>query len=138
MDILNRMQVIGHGIDLVDVERIEEMLERHGARFMERCFTVREQMYCESSAGSRAQRYAARFAAKEAVFKALGTGLVGGMAFSQIEVLRAPDGAPSLDLQGRVAEVAEEAGIVQWQLSLSHIQTHATASVLALGDPAPC
>ena len=129
------MQVIGHGIDLVDVDRIEDMLERHGARFIERCFTVREQMYCESSPGSRSQRYAARFAAKEAVFKALGTGLVEGMAFSQIEVVREPDGRPWLQLQGRVSEVASSLGITEWQVSLSHIETHATASAIAQGSP---
>ena len=132
------MQIIGHGIDLVDVERIEDMLERHGSRFIDRCFTVREQMYCESSTGARSQRYAARFAAKEAVFKAIGTGLVDGMAFSQIEVIRAPDGEPSLELQGRVAEVAHREGITCWRLSLSHIKLYATASAIALGEPGPC
>ena len=132
------MQIIGHGIDLVDVERIEDMLERHGSRFIERCFTVREQMYCESSSEARPQRYAARFAAKEAVFKAIGTGLVEGMAFNQIEVLRAADGEPSLELQGRVAEVAQREGIKRWLLSLSHIKLYATASAIALGDSAPC
>ena len=127
------MDAIGHGIDLVDVERIEDMLDRHGARFTERCFTVREQMYCESSTSSRAQRYAARFAAKEAVFKALGTGLIEGMAFNQIEILRANDGQPSVELQGRVAEVAESAGITGWLVSLSHLELYATASAIALG-----
>ena len=132
------MQIIGHGIDLVDVERIEDMLDRHGTRFIDRCFTVREQMYCEKSTAARSQRYAARFAAKEAVFKAIGTGLVDGMAFSQIEVLRAPDGEPSLELQGRVAEVAQREGIDRWLLSLSHIKLYATASAIALGDAVPC
>ena len=132
------MQIIGHGIDLVDVERIEDMLERHGARFIDRCFTVREQMYCESSVGARSQRYAARFAAKEAVFKAIGTGLVDGMAFSQIEVVRAADGEPSIELQGRVAEVARREGIHQWLLSLSHLKLYASASAIALGSPESC
>ena len=95
-------------------------------------------MYCESSSEARPQRYAARFAAKEAVFKAIGTGLVEGMAFNQIEVLRAADGEPSLELQGRVAEVAQREGIKRWLLSLSHIKLYATASAIALGDSAPC
>ena len=127
------MQVIGHGIDLVDVERIEDMLERHGTRFIERCFTVREQMYCESSPGSRSQRYAARFAAKEAVLKALGTGLRYGINFTDIEVRRSSEGAPTVHLAARAAEIAEERGICHWHLSISHAGGFAIASAIGEG-----
>ena len=129
---------MGHGIDLVDVERIEEMLDRHGARFTNRCFTVREQAYCESSAPSRAERYAARFAAKEAVLKALGTGLDGGISWTEIEVVRSESGSPRIELRERASQVAEAAGIRSWMLSLTHVEKLASASVIALSNDSGC
>ena len=94
------MSIIGHGIDLVDVERIEDMLDRHGERFLDRCFTVREQAYCESGGVQRAQRYAARFAAKEAVFKAIGTGLGEGMTWTSP---RSPMALGGVGIPGRTS-----------------------------------
>ena len=82
------MQIIGHGVDLVDIARIETMLAEHGRRFVQRCFTEREQQYAEASRRHRAQRYAARFACKEAVLKALGTGWRDGIAWRDVEVVR--------------------------------------------------
>ena len=126
------MSIIGHGIDLVDVERIEDMLDRHGARFLDRCFTVREQAYCESGGVQRAQRYAARFAAKEAVFKAIGTGLGEGMTWTQIEVVRSDSGQPMIELRDEVAREASQLGIGSWLVSLTHLSTHASASVIGI------
>lgn len=132
------MAVIGHGIDLIEVERIEDMLDRHGGRFMDRCFTVREQAYCEAGGPRRAERYAARFAAKEAVLKALGTGLAGGISWTQIEVVRSDEGRPRLELREEAAQVAESAGVRSWLLSLTHIEKLSMASVLALTDAPSC
>ncbi|MSQ91302.1 MAG: holo-[acyl-carrier-protein] synthase [Phycisphaerales bacterium] len=121
-----------HGIDLVDVERIERMLAEHGERFLERVFTPSEQAYAQSGGARRADRLAARFAAKEAIFKAIGTGLRSGMSWTEIEVRVLPSGAPAIALSGRVAEVAEEQGISGWLVSLSHAGGFAFASVIGL------
>lgn len=128
------MQVLGHGIDLVPVERIESMLLDHGTRFLDRCFTVREQAYCETGGPRRVERYAVRFAAKEAVVKALGTGLRNGMLLTQIEVVHDDAGKPGIVLSGSAAVVAGEAGVQNWILSLTHVDTLASASVLAMGE----
>ncbi len=127
------MRIIGHGIDIVEVARIATMLEAHGERFVTRCFTRAEADYAEAAHRRRAERYAARFACKEAVLKALGTGWRDGIAWRQIEVRRAPSGRPSLVLTGRCAEIADDLGIVQWHVSLSHTDTNAIASVLGCG-----
>ena len=132
------MTVIGHGIDLADVDRIEEMLDRHGSRFLDRCFTVREQAYCESGGPRRAERYAARFAAKEAVLKALGTGLSDGIAWTHIEVVRSDAGSPGIQLREEAAQVAATTGVRSWVLSLTHVRNMAMASAIALGEPQPC
>src|SRR5258705_8085939 len=108
------------------------MLGDHGERFLERCFTQREGAY----AGDRRRRtehLAARFAAKEAVLKALGTGLRDGMSWTEIEVVTLPSGQPSLVVSGRVGEVAAQSGILEWMVSLTHSGTHAMASVIAVG-----
>ncbi|MCP3906158.1 MAG: holo-[acyl-carrier-protein] synthase [Planctomycetes bacterium] len=143
------MQVVGHGIDLVDIRRIAEMLERHPEQFRARCFTEREQAYAESATGRRAERYAARFACKEAVLKALGTGWRDGIRWTDIGVDHAPSGAPTVRLSGRCEEVARTLGIRRWLVSISHASTpgrgreggepggegYAIASVIACGGP---
>ena len=88
------MHIVGHGIDLVEVSRIAELLERHGERFLERCFTAAERGYSDASVKRREEHLAARFAAKEAVLKALGTGWRDGIAWTDIEVVRRPSGQP--------------------------------------------
>ena len=125
---MRRMRVIAHGIDLVDIARIEAMLAEHGRRFAERCFTDREQVYAEASPRQRAQRYAARFACKEAVLKALGTGWREGISWRDIEVIREPSGRPGLVLAGRCRELAGELRIDAWHLSLSHTPQCAVAT----------
>lgn len=128
------MSILGHGIDLVEVERIEDMINRHQARFLDRCFTVREQAYCELGGPRRGERYAARFAAKEAVLKALGRGLRSGLAWTQIEVVADSWGRPGITLQGEAAQLAAKAGIAEWHLSLTHVERYASASVIAVAD----
>ena len=130
---MHGMRIIGHGVDIVEVARIATMLEAHGQRFVTRCFTEAEAVYAEAAHRRRAERYAVRFACKEAVMKALGTGWRDGIAWRQIEVRREPSGRPSLVLTGRCAELADDLGIVQWHVSLSHTDTNAIASVLGCG-----
>lgn len=127
------MRIAGHGIDIVEVARVGRMLHEHGERFLLRCFTAGER---EAGAGSRreAEHLAARFAAKEAALKALGTGLTRGISWPEIEVVRDASGRPGLVLTGRAAEVAAELKITQWHVSLSHTETHAVASVIAVAD----
>lgn len=126
------MPILGHGIDIVETGRIRELVARHGAHFLDRVFTRGEQEY----AGRNPKRYyehlAGRFAAKEAVLKVLGTGWRGGIAWTDVEVVRDPSGQPKVQLGGECARVAESLGIMRWHLSISHIETHATASAIGL------
>ena len=126
------MKIIGHGIDLVLVERIEGMIKRHEGHFLERCFTAREQAYCEQGGRRRAEHYAARFAAKESVLKALGRGLRSGMTWLQIEVVSDAWGRPGIELEGEALALARELGITEWQLSLTHVEQFASASAIAV------
>lgn len=124
---------IGVGLDLVDVDRVERALARTPG-LVTRLFTPRERAYCESGRAptARAQRFAARFAAKEAVMKALGVGL-GGIGWRDVEVRRADDGRPSLWVTGRAAELATLLGVAHWSVSLTHTATVAGAVVVASG-----
>lgn len=125
------MRIVGHGIDLVEVARIAQMLERHGQAFLDRCFTPAEQDYGRDSR-RRNEHLAARFAAKEALIKALGTGLRSGINWTDIEVHNEPSGRPAIRLSRSAAEVALTLGADQFWLSLSHTDAHATASVIAV------
>ncbi len=128
--------VVGLGVDLCDVDRIRRALEgKTGARFRERVFTAAEQRYCEARRRARFESYAARFAAKEAAMKALGTGWTGNVRWSDFEVLRDGDAAPVLRVSGEAAAVAARRGIVRWLVSLSHTATSAVACVLAERGP---
>jgi holo-[acyl-carrier protein] synthase len=127
------MPVIAHGVDLVEIARIEAMLSEHGRRFVQRCFTDGEQRYADAGRRLRAQRYAARFACKEAVLKALGTGWRDGISWRDMEVTRQPSGSPRLVLAGRCAELAVQLNIARWHVSLSHTPLCAMASVIASG-----
>lgn len=124
---------LAHGVDLVEVSRVERMLAKTGDRFAERCFTDSERAYCESGGKLAAERFAARFAAKEAVMKALGTGWTGGVAWTDIEVARDGAGRPTLVLHNAAKELADRAGLREWTISLSHTKTTAIASVIAMG-----
>jgi holo-[acyl-carrier protein] synthase len=126
------MNLISLGLDFVEVSRVRGMLEKNGDRFKERVFTEEESAYCDSCA-SPAIHYAARFAAKEAVAKALGTGLAEGVLWREIEVRRDARGVPSIALHGAAAEKARALGIREWRISLTHTAELAGASVAAIG-----
>lgn len=125
--------IIGHGVDLVEIARIEQMLDRHADRFLDRVYTELERAYALESPRKTAERLAARFAAKEAALKALGTGWRSGIAWTDIGVISSPTGQPSLEVIGRAAEIAREMQVGGWMISLSHSRSHAIASVIALG-----
>lgn len=127
-------RVIAHGIDLVEDRRILEMVESHGTAFLERVFTPAERAYAVPDGRPRGERLAARFAAKEAVLKALGTGWSGGIAWTDVEVSRDGAGRPGVALHGEAAAVANRLGIVAWHLSLTHAAGLAVASVIACGE----
>jgi holo-[acyl-carrier protein] synthase len=126
--------ILAHGIDMVENRRIAAMLETHAERFTERVFTVAERAYADQAQRRRVERYAVRFAAKEAVLKALGTGWTDGIAWTDVEVLRLPSGEPRILLTGRAGEIAAERGIRSWSLSMSHTEQYAVASAIAVGD----
>lgn len=121
--------IVGTGIDIAEVPRIREAIERHGQRFLNRIFTEGEIQYCESKA-NRVERYAARFAAKEAGMKAIGTGWNHGVRWRDIEVARKPGGRPSLVLHGKAAEFAAKLGATNIALSLTHTAEQAMAQVI--------
>lgn len=124
--------IVGHGVDIVPVERIARSLEKFGDRFLQRCFTDGERTYAMSSK-TPSVHLAARFAAKEAALKALGTGWRSGISWTDVEVVRLPSGAPRLRLHNEAARIAAELGAAKWWLSLSHTKTDAIASVIAEG-----
>lgn len=128
------MAIIGHGIDIVETARIARMVEEHGQRFLDRCFTPAEQAYCHANGRRQFERFSGRFAAKEAILKVLGTGWSGGIAWTDMEILPTAAGQPILRVSGETAIIANRLGIVRWHLSISHIETHATAS--AIGENA--
>ena len=128
------MQIIGHGIDIVETARIRRMLGEHPERFLARCFTPAEQAYADSRPKRRDEHLAGRFASKEAILKVLGTGWSGGIAWTDAEVVREASGKPTVRLSGRAAEVAAELGITSWWLSISHTDTHAVASAIGASD----
>ena len=121
--------IIATGIDIVEISRIEDVFARRGDRFRLRVFTEAEIEYCEGRA-SRLESYAARFAAKEAAMKALGTGWAEGIAWRDIEVFRAETGAPALRLHGRALERLDEIGARKAHLSLTHSRDIAIAQVI--------
>lgn len=128
------MNVIAHGVDLVDTARLARLREQHGRRFLDRVFTPREQAYCLDRK-RELEHLAGRFAAKEAVLKVLGTGWRDGIAWTDIEVVNAPSGEPAVHLAGRCAEIAAARGIGRILISISHIETHALASAIGLRGP---
>ncbi len=117
------------GVDLIELERVEVTIQRHGNRFLERVFTSRELV----EAGENVASLAARFAAKEATAKALGTG-IGDVGWKEIEILRGPARQPHLHLHGRAADLAEVLELANWSISLTHSHSHAIALVVAVGE----
>ncbi len=117
------------GIDLIEVSRIEESVHRFGERFYRRFFTDAERAYC----GARFAALASRFAAKEAVAKALGTG-IGDVRWVEIEIVQGERNKPEVKLHGAAADLAARLGLTEWSISLSHTHEHAIAFVVAIGE----
>jgi holo-[acyl-carrier protein] synthase len=127
------MKIIAHGIDLVDFGRIEKMLEKHPKRFLDRVFTPTEQTDADSTK-NRIEKLAGRFAAKEAVMKLIGTGWRDGIAWTDIEVVNNPLGQPIVTITGKVKELADQQGVEQITLSITHTSNFAIASAVALSQ----
>lgn len=125
------MEIIAHGIDLVDCPRIEQMIKRHGQRFIERVFTDAEQAYADANKDS-VEKLAGRFAAKEAILKLMGTGWRGKIAWTDIEVVNNAAGQPEVILDGEVKKIADGLGITHISVSITHTANFAIASAVAL------
>ena len=121
--------IVGLGLDIAEVDRIEAAIRRHRAPFLERLYTPHEVAYCESHK-DKFERYAARFAAKEATMKALGTGWSRGVRWRDIEVAREPGGKPTIRLEGVAAEIANRMGVKSISLSITHSGNLALAQVI--------
>jgi holo-[acyl-carrier protein] synthase len=124
--------IVGTGIDIAEVPRIRQSIERFGERFLQRVFTAGEIRYCDSKA-NRAERYAGRFAAKEAAMKALGTGWNHGVRWQDCEVVRMPGSRPTIQFHGKAGEFAAKLGVKNAALSISHTAEHAIAQVILEG-----
>lgn len=124
--------ILGHGVDIVEVARIERSLKNHQDSFLNKCFTNQEVLDSGDSR-RRNEHLAARFAAKEAALKAIGTGWSQGIAWTDVEVVRLESGKPELRVTGRAAEIAASMGIDRWFVSLSHTDNAAIASVIGEG-----
>ena len=125
------MEIIAHGIDLVDFPRIEEMVKEHDKRFLDRVFTSTEQAYADANK-NRIEKLAGRFAAKEAVLKLLGTGWRGKIAWTDIEIINNPAGQPLVTVSGEVKRLVDKLGIKQISVSITHTANFAIASAVAL------
>jgi len=125
-----RVTPLSVGVDIIEIERIQQVLQRHGERFLRRVYTEAEVAYCRG----RVHELAARFAAKEAMSKALGTGIVGwgGIFWREVEVLPDARGKPLVHLHGRAQDRAQSLGLKKFAISLSHSQEYAVAFVVAM------
>ena len=121
--------IVGSGVDIVEVERVASAIERFGERFLRRVYTAGEIKYCRSKRNA-SERFAARFAAKEAAFKAIGTGLRMGVAWKEVEVRREPGGRPTISFSGAAAVHAGKLGMKRASLSISHTAEVAIANVI--------
>ena len=132
------MNIAGIGTDIVECLRIAQMIERHGELFLGRVYTPREIEYC-SARKAATQHYAGRWAAKEAVLKAMGTGWARGISWHDIEVRNDEGGRPSIQLSGVAGEICQRRGVREMLISISHCRSHATAYALAVaaGDDIP-
>ncbi|MFL2867006.1 MAG: holo-ACP synthase [Pirellulaceae bacterium] len=129
------MNVLGLGTDIIECLRIAKMIEKHGELFLNRVYTRSEIAYCSSRKGAN-QSYAGRWAVKEAVLKAMGTGWSRGIRWKDIEVVTDLTGKPSVAIHGVAKEICDELGISEVLISLSHCRSHATATAIAVGNSA--
>ena len=130
------MNVLGIGTDIVECLRIAQMIERHGELFINRVYTPQEIRYCQSRKQAT-QHFAGRWAAKEAILKALGTGWRRGISWRDIEIRNDSMGRPVVGLRGGARDIVEQRGIREMLVSISHCRSHATAYALALGGEVP-
>ncbi len=124
--------IVGMGVDIAEVERIQGAIERHGEVFLRRVYTTREREYCERFK-NKYERYAGRFAAKEAAMKALGTGWRRGVKWVDLEVVRETSGRPTLAITGEAAKIAQQLGVKSVALSITHTESQALAQVIFEG-----
>ena len=125
------MENILHGIDLVDFPRIEQMIQQHGERFLNRIFTQKEQQYASANKNT-IEKLAGRFAAKEAVLKLIGTGWRGKIAWTDIEIINTSSGQPKVNISGEVKKIADSLGVTDIKISITHTANFAIASAVAL------
>jgi holo-[acyl-carrier protein] synthase len=121
--------ILRTGVDLIEISRVSEVIARHGKHYLERIYTFAELEQC----GKNVESLAGRFAAKEAVAKALGTG-IGDVTWKEIEILGDESNAPMLHLYGMAAQTAKQLGLTEWSVSISHNQSHAVAFTVAIGQ----
>jgi holo-[acyl-carrier protein] synthase len=121
--------IVGLGVDIAEVERIKAAIERHGKTFLRRVFTPQEIAYCDRFK-NKYERYAGRFAAKEAAMKALGTGWRRGVRWVDVEVVRESSGRPTMQLAGEAGKIAKNLGVKRIALSITHTETQALAQVI--------
>jgi holo-[acyl-carrier protein] synthase len=121
--------IVGMGIDIAEVERVKAAIERHGEAFLRRLYTERERAYCERFK-NKYERYAGRFAAKEAAMKALGTGWSRGVRWVDVEVVRQSGGRPTIALHGEAAKIAQRLNVENVALSITHTASQAFAQVI--------
>ena len=124
--------IVGLGVDIAEVERVKGAIERHGEPFLRRVYTRREAEYCEGFK-NKFERYAGRFAAKEAAMKALGTGWRRGVRWVDLEVVRESSGRPTMVLSGEAAKIAQRLGVKHIALSITHTESQALAQVIFEG-----
>jgi holo-[acyl-carrier protein] synthase len=127
------MEIVAHGIDLVDCPRIEQMIQRHGERFIKRVFTEAERAYAGANR-NEVEKLAGRFAAKEAILKLMGTGWRGRIAWTDIEIINNAAGQPEVSLGGEVEKIAGKLGIKHISVSITHTANFAIASAVALAE----
>ena len=124
--------IIGMGVDIAEVQRVRAAIERHGESFLRRVYTAEEREYCEGFR-NKFERYAGRFAAKEAAMKALGTGWRRGVRWVDFEVVREKSGRPTIKLDGEARKIAEELGVKRISLSITHTAEQALAQAIFEG-----
>jgi holo-[acyl-carrier protein] synthase len=130
------MSIVGIGTDIIECLRIAQMIERHGDLFINRVYTDYEIQYCQQRRAAT-QHFAGRWAAKEAVLKALGTGWVKGISWRDIEVRNERGGKPTVAFRGGARDVVERKAIHEMMISISHCRSHATALAIAVGLTEP-
>jgi holo-[acyl-carrier protein] synthase len=126
---ISGMNIIAHGVDMVECDRLSQSIQRHGEAFVQRVFTEAEVAYCRGRR-REIEHFAGRFAAKEAVLKVLGTGWRNGIRWTDVEVINEPSGRPRVRLHGRCREISDQLGLAEILISISHVSSHAIASAI--------